>query len=99
MLAIPENCQAIHGPVPVEKTRAEQEAEERLTAAAEEWLRLYGQKAVHVANQSFSFGRVRILDYAERHGCPIPDEYQARMNDLQEFLDEASRLVLRIKVK
>ena len=36
MLAIPENCQAIHGPVPGEKTRAEQEAEERLTAAAEE---------------------------------------------------------------
>ena len=99
MLAVPEGCRAEHGPVPGEKTQAEQKAEEQLTAAAEEWLRLYGQKAVHVANQSFSFGRVRILDYAERHGCPIPDEYQARMNDLQEFLDEASRLVLRIKVK
>lgn len=98
-LAVPEGCRAKHGPVPGEKTQAEQKAEEQLTAAAEEWLRLYGQKAVHVANQSFSFGRVRILDYAERHGCPIPDEYQARMSDLQEFLDEASRLVLRIKVK
>ena len=99
LLAVPEGCRAEHGPAPGEKTRAEQEAEERLTAAAEEWLRLYGQKAVHVANQSFSFGRVRILDYAERHGCPIPNEYQTRMSDLQEFLDEASRLALRIKVK
>ena len=92
-LAVPEGCRTEHGPVPGEKTRAEQEAEERLTAAASEWLRQYGQKAVHVATKEFPFGRARILDYAERQGCPIPDEYRMRMSDLHEFLDEASRLV------
>ena len=99
LLAIPFGCWAVHGPMPGEKTRAEQDAEERLTTAAKEWLEEYGEKAVHVANQVFPFGRERILDYAERHGCPIPDGYRARMSDLREFLGETSRLAQTVKVK
>lgn len=99
LLAIPEGCRAEHGPVPGEKTQAEQEAEVQLTAAAEEWLRMYGQKAVHVATKEYPFGRSRILDYAESQGCPIPDEYSYRASHLYEFLSEASRLALTIKNK
>jgi len=99
LLAVPEGCRAEHGPAPGEKTRAEQEAEERLVAAASEWLQTYGKKAVRVATKEYPYGRARVLTYAETQGCPIPEEYSRRAADLWEFLDEASRLALRIKVK
>lgn len=93
MLAVPENCQAVHGPVPGEKTRAEREAKCRLTAAAEKWLRLYGQKAVQMAIKDYPYGRARILSYAEQQGCPIPSEYSYRASDLWKFLDEVKYLL------
>jgi hypothetical protein len=89
MLAVPEGCRAEHGMAPGEKTKAEVAAEERLTANASEWLTEHGQKAVHVATKEYSYGRARVLDYAEQQGCPIPEEYSYRANDLWEFLNEA----------
>ena len=93
LLAVPEGCRAEHGPAPGEKTRAEQEAEERLRRTAAEWLHTYGQKAVEVATKDYPFGRARVLAYAESQGCPIPDEYSYRASDLWEFLDEVKSLV------
>ncbi len=92
MLAVPEGCHAKHGPAPGEKTQAEIEAEERLTAAASKWLQQYGKKAVHVATKEYSYGRARVLDYAEQQGCPILSEYSYRAGDLWEFLNEAKNL-------
>ncbi len=92
LLAVPEGCRAEHGPVPGEKARAEREAEAALTAAASEWLQEYGQKAVHVATKEFPYGRARILDYAEKHGCPVPSAYTIRAGDLSEFLGEVASL-------
>ena len=96
-LAVPEGCRAEHGPVPGEKTRAEQEAEERLVAAASEWLQRYGKKAVHVATKDYPYGRARVLAYAETQGCPIPEEYSYRASDLWMFLDEVKSLVEKQK--
>ncbi len=93
LLAVPEGCRAEHGPAPGEKTRAEQEAEERLRRTASEWLQMYGQKAVHVATKDFPYGRARVLAYAESQGCPIPEEYSYRASDLWAFLDEVKSLV------
>ncbi len=93
LLAVPEGCRAEHGPAPGEKTRAEQEAEERLRRTAAEWLKTYGKKAVHVATKDYPYGRARILAYAESQGCPIPVKYSRRATDLWEFLDEAKSLV------
>ena len=98
-LAVPEGCRAEHGPAPGEKTRAEQEAEQRLVAAASEWLQTYGPKAVRVAMKEYPFGRARVLAYAESQGCPIPEEYSYRASDLWEFLDEAKSLALMKGVK
>lgn len=92
LLAVPEGCRAEHGPAPGEKTQAEQEAEERLVAAASEWLQTYGQNAVHVATKDYPYGRARVLAYAETQGCPIPVEYSRRASDLWEFLDEVKSL-------
>jgi len=97
LLAVPEGCRAEHGPAPGEKTRAEQEAEERLRRTASEWLQQYGKKAVHVATKDYPFGRVRVLAYAESQGCPIPEEYSYRASDLWEFLDEVKSLVQKRK--
>jgi hypothetical protein len=93
-LAVPEGCRAEHGPAPGEKTRAEQEAEERLVASASEWLKRYGKKAVRVAMKDYPYGRARVLAYAESQGCPIPPEYSYRAEDLWAFLDEAKSLAL-----
>ena len=90
---MPEGCRAEHGPAPGEKTRAEQEAEERLRRTASEWLQQYGKKAVEVATKDYPFGRARVLAYAESQGCPIPEEYSGRASDLWEFLDEVKSLV------
>ena len=98
-LAVPEGCRAEHGPAPGEKTRAEQEAEQRLVAAAAEWLQTYGPKAVRVATKDYPFGRARVLAYAESQGCPIPEEYSYRASDLWEFLDVAKSLALMKGVK
>ena len=97
LLAVPEGCRAEHGPAPGEKTRAEQEADDRLVAAASEWLQLYGKKAVHVATKEYPYGRARVLAYAETQGCPIPEEYSGRAADLWEFLDEAKSLARKQK--
>jgi hypothetical protein len=97
ILAVPEGCRAEHGPAPGEKTRAEQEAEERLVAAASEWLQRYGKKAVHVATKEYPYGRARVLAYAESQGCPIPPEYSYRASDLWTFLDEVKSLVQKQK--
>ncbi len=98
-LAVPEGCRAEHGPVPREKTQAEQEAEERLTASASEWLQRYGPKAVQVATtKEYPYGRARVLAYAESQGCPIPPEYSYRASDLWEFLDEAKSLARKQKI-
>lgn len=97
LLAVPEGCRAEHGPAPGEKTRAEQEAEERLRRTASEWLQQYGQKAVEVATKDYPFGRARVLAYAETQGCPIPDEYSYRASDLWMFLDEVKSLVEKEK--
>ncbi len=96
-LAVPEGCRVEHGPVPGEKTRAEQEAEECLTTSASEWLQTYGEKAVHVATKEYPYGRARVLAYAESQGCPIPEEYSYRASDLWEFLDEVKSLVEKQK--
>jgi hypothetical protein len=93
-LAVPEGCRAEHGPAPGEKTRAEQEAEERLVASASEWLKRYGKKAVRVAMKDYPYGRARVLAYAESQGCPVPVEYSQRAEDLWKFLDEAKSLAL-----
>jgi hypothetical protein len=93
-LAVPEGCRAEHGPAPGEKTRAEQEAEERLVASASEWLKKYGKKAVRVAMKDYPYGRARVLAYAESQGCPVPVEYSRRASDLWAFLDEAKSLAL-----
>ena len=92
MLAVPEGCRAEHGPGPGEKTRAEAEAEETLAADASEWLDEYGQKAVHVATKDYHYGRARILEYAEKQGCPVPSRYRSRAADLEEFLGEVASL-------
>ena len=92
MLAVPEGCRAEHGPVPGEKTRAEAEAEETLAADASEWLEKHGQKAVHVATKEHPYGRARVLEYAERQGCPVPSRYGGRAADLAEFLGEVASL-------
>ena len=97
-LAVPEGCRAEHGPAPGEKTRAEQEAEERLLRTASEWLQRYGKKAVHVATKDYPYGRARVLAYAETQGCPIPEEYSRRAADLWEFLDEAKSLARKQKI-
>lgn len=96
-LAVPEGCRVEHGPAPGEETRAEQEAEECLVAAASEWLRTYGEKAVRVATKDYPYGRARVLAYAESQGCPIPEEYSYRASDLWEFLDEVKSLVEKQK--
>ena len=93
LLAVPEGCRAEHSPAPGEKTRAEQEAEERLRRTVVEWLQRYGQKAVKIATKDYPYGRARILAYAESQGCPIPVEYSRRAADLWEFLDEAKSFV------
>jgi len=92
LLAVPEGCEAVHGPVPGEKTQAEMETENSLREAAAEWLQQYGQPAVHVACREYSFGRQRILTYAEQQGCPIPSEYAGTAEDLNQFLAEAAAL-------
>ena len=97
LLAVPEGCRAEHGPAPGEKTRAEQETEERLRRTASEWLQQYSQKAVEVATKDYPFGRARVLAYAETQGCPIPDEYSYRASDLWMFLDEVKSLVEKEK--
>lgn len=97
LLAVPEGCRAEHGPAPGEKTRAEQEAEERLRRTASEWLHTYGRKAVEVATKDYPFGRARVRAYAETQGCPIPEEYSRRASDLWEFLDEVKSLVEKEK--
>jgi hypothetical protein len=97
LLAVPEGCRAEHGPAPGEKTRAEQEAEGRLVAAASEWLQTYGKKAVHVATKDYPYGRARVLAYAETQGCPIPEECSRRASDLWEFLDEVKGLAQKRK--
>ena len=98
LLAVPEGCRAEHGPAPGEKTRAEQEAEERLVAAASEWLQTYGKKAVRVATKDYPYGRARVLAYAESQGCPIPSEYSYRASDLWAFLDEVKSLARKQKI-
>lgn len=97
LIAVPEGCRAEHSPAPGEKTRAEQEAEERLRRTASEWLKTYGKKAVHVATKDYPYGRARILAYAEIQGCPIPVEYSRRAADLWEFLDEVKSLAQKRK--
>ncbi|HHX27689.1 MAG TPA: hypothetical protein GX716_01625 [Firmicutes bacterium] len=95
-LAVPEGCRAEHGPVPGEKTQAEQEAEERLLRTASKWLQTYGKKAVRVATKDYPYGRARILAHAESQGCPIPSEYSYRASDLWRFLDEVKSLARKL---
>ena len=97
LLAVPEGCRAEHSPAPGEKTRAEQEAEERLRRTAAEWLQRYGQKAVKIATKDYPYGRARILAYAESQGCPIPVKYSRRASDLWAFLDEVKSLARKQK--
>lgn len=95
MLAVPEGCRAVHGPVPGEKTETEVAVEKMLYTAAEGWLQRYGRKAVHVATKEYGYGLARVLQYAERHGAPVPEEYTWRAADMWDFLAVAEELYLQ----